>query len=120
MKINFLTPLKEHSGEEIKDGKGESFLLRDAAIVALDSMLADEKNVDPKEKYRRDYLATRIYRAKEPIALDVDDIKLVKDRIGKVYGPRIVHEAWDLLDPKDAPPEPKSEPTLAVPRVHKF
>jgi hypothetical protein len=24
----------------------------------------------------------------------------VKDLIGKIYGPRIVKEAWDLLDPQ--------------------
>jgi hypothetical protein len=33
--------------------------------------------------------------------LDVDDVKLVKDLIGKIYGPRIVKEAWDLLEGKE-------------------
>jgi hypothetical protein len=59
-------------------------------------------------------LASRIYGCKEPIVLDVDALKLVKDLIGKVYGPRVVKEAWDLLDPKDEPAEPK-EPTPAIP-----
>jgi hypothetical protein len=56
--------------------------------------------LDGKEKYRRGALASKIYGCKEPIALDLEDVKLVKDLIGKIYGPRIVKEAWDLLDPQ--------------------
>lgn len=99
MKINFLTPLKALNGEDIKDSKGEIFMLRDAAVVALDSSAPEDGKLEGKEKYRRGHLASRIYGAKEPIALDVDDVKLVKDLIGRTYGPRVVNEAWDLLDP---------------------
>lgn len=99
MKINFLTPLKVLNGEDIRDSKGEIFTLRDAAVVALDSNAPEDGKLEGKEKYRRGHLASRIYGAKEPIALDVDDVKLVKDLIGRSFGPRVVNEAWDLLDP---------------------
>lgn len=115
MRINFLVPLKALNGEEIKDGKGDVFTLRDATVVALDSMADEDKRLDPKEKYRRGNLASRIYGAKEAITIDVDELKLVKDLIGRTYGPRVIKEAWDLLDPKDAPEEPKKEPTPAIP-----
>ena len=98
MKYDFSVPLKALSGDEIKDGKGETFTLRDAAVVALDAVSDEDRKLDGKEKYRRGALASRIYGTKEPIALDVDDVKLVKDLIGKIYGPRIVKEAWDLLE----------------------
>ena len=98
MKIDFLTPLKSLNGDDIKDNKGEIFTLRDAAIVALDSVFDDDRKLEGKEKYRRGALATRIYGAKEPIALDVDELKLVKDLIGRTYGPRVVKESWDLLE----------------------
>ena len=100
MKIDFAVALKSLSGDEIKDGKGEAFTLRDAAVVALDAVSDDDRKLDGKEKYRRGHLATRIYGTKEPIALDVDELKLVKDLIGKIYGPRIVKETWDILDPQ--------------------
>ena len=100
MKIDFSVPLKALSGEDIKDGKGEAFTLRDAAVVVLDASFDEDKRLEGKEKYRLGSLAARIYGAKEPIALEIDDLKLVKDRIGKAYGPRIVKEAWDLLDPQ--------------------
>ena len=114
MKIDFSVPLKALSGEDIKDGKGAAFTLRDAAVVALDAVSDDDRKLDGKGKYRRGHLASRIYGCKEPIVLDVDDLKLVKDLIGKIYGPRVVHEAWDLLDPRDTPTEPK-EPTPTIP-----
>jgi hypothetical protein len=101
MKIDFSVPLKALSGEDIKDGKGDAFTLRDAAVVALDALSDDDRKLDGKEKYRRGALASRIYGCKEPVMLDVDDAKLVKDLIGKIYGPRIVKEAWDLLEGKE-------------------
>jgi len=101
MKIDFSVALKSLAGDEIKDGKGETFTLRDAAVVALDALSDDDRKLDGKEKYRRGALASRIYGCKEPVMLDVDDVKLVKDLIGKIYGPRIVKEAWDLLEGKE-------------------
>lgn len=115
MKIDFSIPLKSLGGEDLKDGKGEIFMLRDAAVVALDAVSDEDRKIEGKEKYRRGALATRIYGAKEPISLALDELQLVKALIGKIYGPRIVCETWDLLDPKDAPTEPKSEPTPAIP-----
>jgi len=115
MKIDFSVPVKALSGDDIKDGKGETFTLRDAAVVALDAVSDDDRKLDGKEKYRRGALASRIYGAKEAIVLDVDDLKLVKDLIGKIYGPRVVKEAWDSLDPKDVPPEPQKDPTPEIP-----
>jgi hypothetical protein len=102
MKITFLAPLNALNGEGLKDSEDKPFLLRDAAVAALDSVTDETRKLEGQEKYRRGALASRIYGAKEPIALDVDEVKLVKDLIGKVYGPRIVKEAWDLLDPKDS------------------
>ena len=98
MKINFSVPLKALSGEDIKDRDGAVFTLGDAAVNALDAISDDDRKLEGKEKYLRGHLASRIYGTKEPIALDVDELKLVKDLIGRAYGPRIVKEAWDLLE----------------------
>lgn len=54
-----------------------------------------------EEKARRSYLAIEIYKAKNEIELEVDDVKLIKDRIGKIYSSAlVVGQAWELLDPK--------------------
>jgi len=51
------------------------------------------------EKARRYYLAIEIHTAINQIELSVDDIKLIKDEIGRVYPPLIVGQAYEILDP---------------------
>ena len=103
MKIDFNAPVKALNGDDRKDDKGDVFRLRDACVLALDRAVEGEaKQIDAKEKYRRGHLAQRIYGAKEPIALDAEDIALIKGLVGKVYlSNLIVAEVWDMLDPKE-------------------
>jgi hypothetical protein len=105
MKIDFNAPIKALDGGDRKDEKGDVFRLRDACVTALDRAPEDEtKKVDAKEKYRRGHLAQRIYGAKEPIALDAEDVALVKNLVGRIFMSNlIVAEVWDMLDPKDVP-----------------
>lgn len=109
MKIDFSQKILTLEGEPMKTEKGEDFTLRNAAVVALDANTEDLKRLDAKEKYHRGDLAARIYRAKEPIKLDLADLALVKELIGKIYGPHIIHEAWNLIDPPDKAEEETQE-----------
>ena len=113
MKIDFAQPIKALNGKPMKNQDGTDFLLRDAATVALDANFEEDKRLEYKEKYRRGDLAKRIYRCKEPINLDVDDLKLVKDMVGRAFGPQVVKEAWDMIDPTDEsiPKEEKAKKT---------
>ena len=101
MKIDFSRPIKTLDGKKMKSQDGTDFLLRDAATTALDANFDDDKRLEGKEKYRRGALAKRIYGCKEPINLNVDDLKLVKDMVGRAFGPHVVMVVWDLLDPTD-------------------
>jgi hypothetical protein len=101
MKIDFSQIIKRLDGAPMKNPDGSDFLLRDAATIALDANFEDDKRLEAKDKYRRGALAMRIYGAKEPINLDINDLKLVKDQVGRAFGPHVVKEAWDLLDPPD-------------------
>lgn len=115
MKINFQQPVMGLDGRPRKDGP-ETILLRDIAVLALDRADADDTKPDGKEKARRGHLAQRVYGAKEPIALDVEEVALIKRLIGRVYQSTvIIATVEDMLDPKDAPPEPKREPTPEIP-----
>ena len=113
MKIDFSQEILTLDGEPMKTEKGETFTLRNAAVICLDAMTEEIKQLSPKDKYHRGHLAERIYRAKEPIKVDVTDVALVKELIGKIYGPHIVKVAWDLLD-ADGEEEPVEMPK-AVP-----
>ena len=52
-----------------------------------------------EEKIKRYNLAVEIQKAKNPMELSIDEIKLLKDLIGEKYPPLTVGQAWEILDP---------------------
>lgn len=72
--------------------------LSDVAVGALMGVLPADSNEDGATRFKRGELAHRIYKANN-IELTVEEIALIKDRIGKAYGPLVVYAAWPLLDP---------------------
>lgn len=81
-----------------QDPKKAGTTLLDVSVLALEAQFDDEKGLPDMEKFKLDELARKIYREKM-VALPVEDITLIKKRIGKAYGPMIVGAAWRLLDP---------------------
>lgn len=102
MKVDFKRPILNLNGKTIKTNEGADWTLGDAAITALDGKqpAAGEKleRLDGKEKHRRGFLQDRIFRAAEPIELDSDEIALIKEMIGQSFGPRVVFQAWEILE----------------------
>lgn len=72
--------------------------LKDVSIFALVTPTEDERNLDPKKKFDRDHLARKIYKNPK-ITLSPDEVSLIKERIGKVYGATVIGSAWPMLDP---------------------
>jgi hypothetical protein len=81
-----------------KDCPLEPQTLGDVALVALLAMIDEDRNLDPRKKWERDQLARKVFGNRQA-ALSPEEIALIKDRIGKVYGPAQVGAAWPLLDP---------------------
>lgn len=77
--------------------------LREVMTNAILSPPQNQQNpreqIEGAEKARRYYLAMEIHKSKKQIELNVDDIKLIKDEIGRVYPPLIVGQAFEILDP---------------------
>ncbi len=71
--------------------------LGDVATTAPLIQLQADQNEEPLKKFQRDRLARRIYKAK--VVLTPEDVALIKDRIGRAYGPVQVGASWPLLDP---------------------
>lgn len=103
--IDFTTALSTISGKPIlqdpKDSKS-IFTLGDAAVVALEGEIESDRGESGEQKFKRDQLARKIY-GQSSIVLTVEEIALIKDRIGKVASPVVVGAAWPLLDPAVAP-----------------
>ena len=79
----------------------KNITLKTVCVNSLMRQYEDEKNLNGEEKLKRGLLAERIYKAKKTIDLTVDELKLLKDLIGKnpQYNPLFVMRAYELLDP---------------------
>lgn len=78
-------------------GKSE-LTLSDVVVGALEAVLESDRNEDPKKRFERDQLARKVYKKKD-VAITVEEITLMKDRVGRAYGASIVGAAWPMLDP---------------------
>ena len=107
----FLQRGKPESAKEIIDWiqeegiKAKPFMLKNVLLTALDSVEFDPKNpdrrihLDAEEKKRRDYLADRIFKAKETIELS-DDERILLKRLVNIFYPQIyiVRQTCEVLE----------------------
>lgn len=101
--INFNQTLKGFDGKVIQTGgdakSSRPMTLGDAAIVALETPIEDDRKDTGDEKFKRDMLARKIYLDAPSVVLTVEETALIKERIGKIYGPIVVGATWPLIDP---------------------
>ena len=117
MKIDVTQQLTELDGEPMVTGRRlcptcgqtvgeiEPMTVRLAATRALSLTFKGEENLPGDEKVAQFHLALKITDEDEP-DLRVEDVALVKERVGKMYGQVIVGRMWAILDP---PAEGRSE-----------
>ncbi len=112
--IDFTQVLKGPNGDDITNclkvdsvskecTQKEAVTLGDAATIALEATIEEDRNADGKVKFERDQLARKIYKNAHAV-LPPEDIATIKQRIGKVFGPAQVGATWPLLDPTLAQP----------------
>jgi hypothetical protein len=109
VKIFIDTVLTQFSGKPILDQEsGVPVRLRDVAITALLVAPDQPGEVTTADgKVRRWRLGQKFYgwkeadptaTGREPFTLDAKEVVLLKDLIGRTYGPSIVGPAFDLLE----------------------
>lgn len=99
--IDFTQALSGIDGKPLQDGDAKnphSITLSEIAIQALETPLDSDKDMQGSAKFKLDQLARKVYRNPD-VVLTVEDTALLKERIGKAYGPLVVGAAWRLLDP---------------------
>jgi len=98
VKIDFSSQITALSGEAICIEE-KPMTLGHMAIEALCAPLPNEQT-SGEQKVRRAKLAERIFGSSAPIDVSVEDVALIKDRIGQGYpSALLVMRAWSLLDP---------------------
>lgn len=105
--IDFTQVIKNLNGEPFTtqgvtqkpDAKPENLTLGDVAVNALETPVPDDSKLTGEDKFKMDLLARKVYKAKS-VSLTPEEIKTIKDRIGKIYAATVVGAAWRLLDPE--------------------
>lgn len=103
--IDFSQPIVDENGKPVPiDPKQESLgvvTLKFAAIHALTGLYDDEKGLQPEKKFERGMLAQKISESDKPIQLTAEQVAMIKQLIGKAYGPWVIAKAWPMLDPAE-------------------
>lgn len=100
--IDFTVKLVNIDGKPFTNGDAKpaaDLTLKDACVLALESSTDDDRQATGADKFKRDELARKIYHDAKNAILTVDELALIKDRVGKIYGAAVVGAVWRLLDP---------------------
>lgn len=101
MLIKVETPLRNMDGQVMKDnvdGQAVDATLRMAMVNSILSPVEKESGMDKVKKFN---LAERIHDAVDNVDLTVEEISLIKERVGVVFPSLIVGQVWKLLEGKD-------------------
>ena len=95
VKVNI--PLKTLDGQVMKDNDGQGNAV-DATVkgAIVNAILLPVEKETGVEKVRKYELAKRIYNNDE-VDLNEDEIKLIKDCVGKGFAPIVVGQVFELL-----------------------
>ena len=83
-----------------EEGKEEVLTLRLVCTRSLTAILRQDDSVKGEEKLRRGMLAERIY-VNDEVELKAEEVALVKELVGRLYGPLVVLRVWRMLDPAE-------------------
>lgn len=93
MKIDFNIKLSEMDGSVSENAP----TLRDIAIRALVEQLPSDDRSTGEDKFKRAALAHRIHVG-GAIDVAIEDVAMIKKRIGEAYSPLVVYSSWNLLE----------------------
>lgn len=98
MKIDFNQKIMTLKGDipiKNSDRDNAPFTLGD---VAAEALLIPEEKIEGVEKARRGNLAMKIIRSETPFDLEIEEVALIKKRVGEVMVPLVVGQAWKMLE----------------------
>lgn len=99
MSINWNSEIKDFEDKSIFIEDGVPLTIGKAAVIALTAQSAEDQSASGEERFRLGRLANRVVDQED---LSIEDLALVKTRIGKFFNPTVVYKAWLILDPTNA------------------
>jgi len=96
MIVNMTQKLMGVDGKPLKDPEGKEIILRTVVTNALGTILESDKTTSGEDKCKIWQLAVKVQEDKPDI--DVEDLALIKKRIGEAFGPMVVGPAYLILN----------------------
>ena len=98
MKVNTETILTTIQGQPLKD-KDTNGQVIDVTVktVIINAILIPKQNETGIEKVQKYELAKKIYSSPE-VDLTVEEIVLIKEKVGEAFAPIVVGQIWNLLE----------------------
>jgi hypothetical protein len=93
--VDFSSELAGLDGKPLAT-EGRSVTLRNVALSALMATYKDEQSLAGLEKFKRYQLAQKL-SAEGDISLTLEEAKMLRDLIGKSFGPAVVGPVWTLI-----------------------
>lgn len=109
--VDFTQPLIGIDGKPLNSGDDKAphaMTLSDVTVQALEMVRDADHQATGADKFKWDELARRVYNQKS-VSLQIEDIALIKQKIGEAYGPAVVGPAWRILESALKPKEPKKD-----------
>ena len=85
------------AGEPLKesvDGEAKDVTVKTVIVNALLNPMEKDTGMQKMEK---EELARKVYQ-NDSVDLTIEQVKLIKDRIGEMYAPIVVGQVWRLLE----------------------
>lgn len=101
MEVRLIKYLLNLDGTEVKDASGKVATVKGVILDALLATYKDEMNLSGEEKVRRWDLALRLNKTSDPCEVSADEIVLMKNLVGKAYGPLVTGQVWATLEGKE-------------------
>lgn len=103
MKIDVTKEIKDFEGNVLQvptlNNQTKAATIRWACVNALMGIYQDEQNIAGEEKLKRYLLAQKVQKQKTP-ELASEEITLIKQLVGKNFGPPVVGPVFQVLEGK--------------------
>lgn len=94
--MDWNTEITDFEGRTVFAEDNVALTLGRAAVVALTIQSPEDQNSTGEDRFKLGRLASKIIDKEN---LSIEDLAIVKTRIGKFFNPTVVYKAWLILDP---------------------
>ena len=85
------------AGESLKESVNDVAVDVILRMVVVNALLSPVEKDTGMKKMEKEELARKIYQ-NDSVDLTIEQVKLIKDRIGEMYAPIVVGQCWRLLE----------------------